>query len=96
MASICCETVIFVIHPGQKIGLTGVNGSGKSTLFALIRREIQADTGEFSIPAGWRIAHMAQEVKALEQAAVEYVLDGDHYELRRIERDLADAVRGRQ
>ncbi len=30
---------------------------------------------------------MAQEVKALEQAAVEYVLDGDH-ELRRIERDL--------
>ncbi len=79
-----------VIHPGQKVGLTGVNGSGKSTLFALIRGDMHADTGEFSIPSGWRIAHMAQEVKALEQAAVEYVLDGDH-ELRRIERDLAAA-----
>ncbi len=79
-----------VIHPGQKVGLTGVNGSGKSTLFALIRGDMHADTGEFAIPSGWRIAHMAQEVKALEQAAVEYVLDGDH-ELRRIEQELAHA-----
>ncbi|CAM3475683.1 ATP-binding cassette domain-containing protein [Parendozoicomonas haliclonae] len=79
-----------VIHPGQKIGLTGVNGSGKSTLFALILGNIHADNGDFSIPSGWRIAHMAQEVEALEQAAVEYVLDGDH-ELRRIERGIAEA-----
>lgn len=83
-----------VIHPGQKVGLTGVNGSGKSTLFSLIRGEIHADTGEFSMPSGWRIAHMAQEVKALEQAAVEYVLDGDH-ELRRIERELLEAEQRR-
>ncbi len=79
-----------VIHPGQKVGLTGVNGSGKSTLFALIQNKIHPDTGEFSIPSGWRITHMAQEVQALAQAAVEYVLDGDH-ELRRIEKGLAEA-----
>ena len=79
-----------VIHPGQKVGLTGVNGSGKSTLFSLIQGKAQADTGEFYIPVGWRIAHMAQEVKALEQPAIEYVLDGDA-ELRRIERELAEA-----
>ena len=81
-----------VIHPGQKVGLTGVNGSGKSSLFALIQGRVHADTGEVSIPSGWRVAHMAQEVEALEQAAVEYVLDGD-YELRRIERELEAAER---
>ncbi|WP_281649055.1 ATP-binding cassette domain-containing protein [Parendozoicomonas sp. Alg238-R29] len=83
-----------VIHPGQKVGLTGVNGSGKSSLFSLVQGRIHADTGEFSIPSGWRLAHMAQEVQALQQAAVEYVLDGDR-ELRRIERELASAEKER-
>ncbi len=79
-----------VIHPGQKVGLTGVNGSGKSSLFALIQGKVPADNGDVYVPSGWRVSHMAQEVEALEEPAVEYVLDGDH-ELRRIERDLAAA-----
>ena len=79
-----------VIHPSQKVGLTGVNGSGKSTLFALIQGTLHADSGGFSIPGGWRIAHMAQEVEALEQPAVEYVLDGDS-RLRQIEKELERA-----
>ena len=79
-----------VIHPGQNVGLTGVNGAGKSTIFSLLRGGIHVDSGEFSLPSGWRIAHMAQEVKALDTPAVEYVLDGDH-ELRRIESAIRDA-----
>ncbi len=79
-----------VIHPGQKVGLTGVNGSGKSSFFALLLGEAHADNGDVSIPESWRIAHMAQEVEALDRSAVDYVLDGDE-QLRRIETELYDA-----
>lgn len=65
------------LHPGWRIGLTGRNGSGKSSLFGLLRGELAPDAGQCLRPAGWRIAHMAQEVPALAQAALAYVLDGD-------------------
>lgn len=71
------EKASFTIHPGWHVGLTGNNGCGKSSLFALLRRVLQADTGSLSRPAGWTVAHMAQEVEALEQCALDYVLDGD-------------------
>ena len=84
------EDASLVIHQGQKIGLTGANGCGKSTLFALIRGEIAADAGDVDIPEKLRIAHMAQEVLALDRPAVDYVLDGD-VELRRIQQAITDA-----
>lgn len=71
------EAAQFAVHPGWHVGLTGHNGCGKSSLFALLRRELQADAGSLSRPEGWVIAHMAQEVAALEQSALDYVLDGD-------------------
>ena len=40
------------------------------------------------MPAVWTVAHMEQEVSALEMSAIDYVLDGDP-ELRQVERDLA-------
>jgi len=78
------------IHAGQKVGLTGANGVGKSSLFALLRGEIHADEGEFSLPPGTIIAHVAQEIPALSIPALEYVLDGDT-ELRRLEQQIAVA-----
>lgn len=80
----------FSVYDGQHIGLTGINGSGKSSLFALIKGEIQCDRGDVDIPASLRIAHMAQEVEALTQPAVEYVLDGDK-NLRATERAIHQA-----
>ncbi len=71
------ERASFMIHPGWHVGLTGNNGCGKSSLFALLRRELQADAGNLSRPGVWTVAHMAQEVEALDQPAIEYVLDGD-------------------
>lgn len=71
------EKASFTLHPGWKVGLTGNNGCGKSSLFALLRRELQADAGTLTRPAGWVVAHMAQEVEALDQPAIDYVLDGD-------------------
>ena len=74
----------FQLHPGHKVGLTGNNGTGKSTLFALLLTqmgkgdtEVTLDKGEVSIPDSWHVAHMAQEVGASDQTAIDYVLSGD-------------------
>ena len=67
----------FQIHPGQKVGVTGANGTGKSSLFALLRGELHADSGEVQWPGDWQLAHVAQELASSEQAAIEFVLDGD-------------------
>ncbi len=78
------------IHPGWKVGVVGANGCGKSSLFALLSNELHAESGDVSIPASWHIARVAQETPALPDAALDFVLDGD-VELRRIERELAEA-----
>ncbi|MCG8427747.1 MAG: ATP-binding cassette domain-containing protein [Chromatiales bacterium] len=85
----------FAIHPGQRAGVTGANGTGKSSLFALIRNELHADEGEFSMPRDWVIAHVAQETPSDSRSALDFVLDGDA-ELRDIERQLAEAEQHNQ
>ena len=67
----------FTIHKGQKAGLTGANGVGKSSLFAMLLNQIQVDEGEFSMPPGLEIAHVAQETPAVSSSAIDYVIDGD-------------------
>jgi len=84
------EQVSFSVHAGQKIGLTGSNGTGKSSLFALIRNQLSADQGDFTMPDDWVIAHVAQETKLDQQAAIDFIIDGDH-ELRLTQSRLADA-----
>jgi len=84
------EGASFQLHPGHKVGLTGANGAGKSSVFAMLRGELHAELGDLDIPPQWVIAHVAQETPALQDAAIEFVLDGD-VELRNIERALADA-----
>ncbi|WP_263576697.1 ATP-binding cassette domain-containing protein [Acinetobacter pseudolwoffii] len=65
------------LHPGWKIGLTGVNGAGKSTLFSALLGGMESDTGSLTRPAVWTVAHMAQEIKALNMKAIDFVLSGD-------------------
>ncbi|PLZ02097.1 ABC transporter [Burkholderia sp. WAC0059] len=86
------EQVSFSLNPGEKAGLVGANGAGKSTLFAVLRGELHADGGDFSMPASWRIAHVAQETPAVERTALDYTLDGDTA-LRAIEARIAAAER---
>ncbi len=80
----------FSVHPGWRVGLTGRNGTGKSSLLALISGELQLDGGDFQRPADWVLAQVRQETPASDQAALDYVLDGDA-EYRRLERALAEA-----
>ena len=84
------ENASAVVHAGEKAGLVGANGSGKSTLFSLLRGKLHADGGELSVPASWRVAHVAQETPAVERTALDYALDGDT-RLREIEAQLAKA-----
>jgi ATP-binding cassette subfamily F protein 3 len=80
----------FIIHKGQKVGITGANGVGKSSLFAMVRGELHADEGDFSMPPNLEIAHVAQETPALSCSALDYVMDGDQG-LRSLQRQLAKA-----
>lgn len=84
------ENASVIIHAGQHVGLVGKNGCGKSSLLALLTGELQADTGSISFDVGRGLAHMAQEIDALDRNAVDYVLDGDET-LRRIEQAIAAA-----
>jgi ATP-binding cassette subfamily F protein 3 len=71
------EGVDAALHDGWKVGVAGRNGSGKSSLFAAILGEVEADAGALDVPAGLRIASVAQETPALPDAAIDYVLGGD-------------------
>ena len=65
------------LNPGEKVGLVGRNGAGKSSLFSLIAGRLQADAGDFDMPAKWRIGQVAQDMPETEQPATDFVLDGD-------------------
>jgi ATP-binding cassette subfamily F protein 3 len=89
-ARLLFDEASFTIHQGEKVGITGANGTGKSSFFALIRDELHLDAGDFSLPPGLEIAHVAQETPAAECSAIDYVMDGDR-ELRRLQGELQTA-----
>jgi Ca-activated chloride channel family protein len=89
------EDVSLGINAGQKLGLTGANGCGKSSLFKLFLGELQADQGDCRIASDWVIAHVAQEMPANDQSAIDYVIDGD-VELRELQSRLEHAEREQQ
>ena len=76
-------------HAGQRVGVIGVNGSGKSSLFALIRGQLEADAGQLQLNPRDVIAHVAQESPQSEQAALDFVQDGDR-DLRQLQARIAE------
>jgi ATP-binding cassette subfamily F protein 3 len=80
----------FTIHPNHKVGLVGANGCGKSSLFASLLGTLPPDLGNLTMPASWKIATVKQETPALEQSALDYVIDGD-LEYRQLEAKLEQA-----
>jgi ATP-binding cassette subfamily F protein 3 len=82
--------VSVIAAPGERIGLVGANGTGKSTLFAAILGEVSADHGLIEAPPAHRIAHVAQDIEATDDAAIDYVLAG-HEPLMAARAELAAA-----
>lgn len=64
--------------PGERIGLVGENGCGKSTLLAAILGKLSTEEGTIEAPS--RIAHVAQDIEAIDEKAIDWVLSG-HTEL---------------
>jgi ATP-binding cassette, subfamily F, member 3 len=67
----------FSLFKGEKVGITGENGSGKTSLMALVQGQLQPDAGHFEMPTNLEVAHVAQELDATDQPALQFVLDGD-------------------
>jgi ATP-binding cassette subfamily F protein 3 len=88
--NVLLQNTDITIFPGHHVGVVGRNGTGKSSLFALMRGELQVEQGECDVPKQWRIASVKQETPGLDQAALDYVLDGDT-ELRALEDQLKHA-----
>ena len=65
------------LNPGEKVGLVGRNGAGKSTLFALFNGSLTEDGGDFEMPRQWRMGQVAQNMPETDQAAADFVLEGD-------------------
>lgn len=84
------ENTSATIHAGQRVAIIGANGAGKTSLFKLILGELSLDAGHFALPGNTRLAHMAQEVAAVERSAKDYVMDG-HAEFRRVQAELSAA-----
>ncbi|MCA0176439.1 MAG: ATP-binding cassette domain-containing protein [Proteobacteria bacterium] len=76
-AKVLLDGTSVTIHPGEKAALVGRNGAGKSTLFALLNGTLHEDGGEFAMPAGWRIAQVAQHMPETDESATDFVLAGD-------------------
>ncbi len=76
-ARVLLDSASVVLNPGEKVGLVGRNGAGKSTLFGLLNGTLHEDGGDYSIPAQWRMAQVAQDMPETEQSATDFVIAGD-------------------
>jgi ATP-binding cassette subfamily F protein 3 len=85
--------VSLIAPHGERIGLVGANGSGKSSLIAAILGELPIDAGTLEAPAPTRIAHVAQDIGATDESALDYVLAG-HVPLLQARAELAQATAG--
>lgn len=87
------ENANLTINPGQKLALIGANGCGKSSFFAMLIGHLAADKGDITGMANLRLAHMAQEVSAVDLSAHDYVFAGHeqayttYQALKKAERD---------
>jgi ATP-binding cassette, subfamily F, member 3 len=84
------KNVSLIAPPGERIGLVGANGCGKSTLFAAILGDLAVEGGALETPPKARIAHVAQDIEATDESALDYVLAG-HAPLMAARAELAAA-----
>ena len=74
------------IADGWKVGIVGANGCGKSTLFRAMLGLQETELGEINFPSGVRIATVAQEMKNIDVAVLDYVLAQDKERQELLER----------
>ncbi len=76
-AAVLFDRANLTIFRGDKIGIVGRNGCGKSSLLALLRGDLGADAGDYSVPGKLNFVSVSQELPRTELTVVEYVRSGD-------------------
>ncbi|HNX24393.1 MAG TPA: ABC-F family ATP-binding cassette domain-containing protein [Spirochaetota bacterium] len=81
------------VNRGEKIGLVGRNGHGKTTLFQMILGNVEVNSGNITVPKGYRIGHLEQHIHftmptVLEECALGLPL-GEEYETWKVEKILS-------
>ncbi|TFZ08176.1 ABC-F family ATP-binding cassette domain-containing protein [Ramlibacter humi] len=89
-AKVLLDGVSLTLHAGEKAALVGRNGAGKSSLFAVFNGQLHEDSGEFSLPAQWRLSQVAQHMPETDESATAFVLGGDT-RLMELRAELAQA-----
>lgn len=64
------DGVSFKINAKERIGLVGRNGHGKSTLFRIIVGEESYEDGTLTMPRGYRIGHVQQQIQFTEKSVL--------------------------
>jgi len=54
--------ISFIINKTDRIGLVGKNGAGKSSLLKIVAGESDSDGGNISMPSGFRIGYLPQDM----------------------------------
>lgn len=85
-SKILLEQADLLVHAGERIGIIGKNGAGKSSLFALLKGELDLDSGVLNLPSNWSISSVEQEIHDLSSSTLEFVLDG-YTRLRQLEQE---------
>jgi ATP-binding cassette subfamily F protein uup len=93
------EQASLVVEPGERVCVVGRNGEGKSSLLRLVGGELLPDSGVVWVRPGTRIATLAQDIVAVENATVRAVVTAgldahaaslDHWEVpTRVETTLS-------
>src|SRR5687768_10583781 len=76
-AAVLFDRANLTIFRGDKIGIVGRNGCGKSSLLALLRGDLGADAGDYSVPGKLNFVSVSQELPRTESTVLEYVRSGD-------------------
>ena len=71
------DRATLTVPKGHKVSLIGPNGAGKTTLLRILMGEVAPDEGSISIPAGWRVATVAQEAPDGDATLLDTVLAAD-------------------
>ena len=82
------DQISFQINPGEKVGLVGNNGAGKSTLLKLITGDISPQAGNISVPKGFSIGYLPQELPLYDGRTVWEEAESAFSEIKTIERKL--------
>jgi len=84
------EDISFMIQPRDKVGLTGKNGAGKSTLLKIIAKMQEPTKGNISVPSGYRIGYLPQEMKHASGKTIFEEAKTAFHEMMSLEKELND------